>query len=191
MKQNINSIPHSVLVLVFTHVSTKEILPLILTCKMWERILYGEEYWFAMCENKIKATLSSGRLDTKLRSVLSQLGFRNYLRTVISQLGLSSCRSLFPVFLTELLTGFEPATLFTRTPPGALIVEQPPVGSDQIPCILADSRISSCNPFLFLILKLFPFCLYYYSGPLVLGFHLLLELSGAECSIQRRYEEVY
>ena len=185
-KKNIHDIPVSVFVLIFTHFTANEILPLILACKSWERILYGEEYWFAMCEHKMKATLSSGRPETGLRTVLSRMDPRtSYLSTVISQLGISSYRSLFPIFLTELLTGYESANLFTATPPRALVIEQPPVGSVQIPCMLADIQLHLyTNKIIFffinaiLILPILCHCyLYYYSGPLVLGFHLLLELS--------------
>ena len=178
-KQNINDIPVSVFVLIFTHFTANEILPLILACKTWERILYSEEYWFAMCEHKMKATISSGRPETGLRTILSQMNPPRYLSTVISQLGLSSYRSLFPIFLTELLTGYESATLFTATPPRALVIEQPPVGSDQIPCMLADIQLHLyTNKIIFFFVPILcHYDLYYYSGPLVLGFHLLLELS--------------
>ena len=94
---------------IFVHLTLSEILPLMLTCKAWKNILYGEEFWEEMC-------VSRNKLSRELINIVSRWGF--------------SYRKWFQLLLTELLSG--PASSFSAT---ALVIEEPPVGSDQIPCM--------------------------------------------------------
>lgn len=119
---------------IFVHLTLSEILPLMLTCKAWKNILYGEEFWEEMC-------VSRNKLSRELINIVSRWGI--------------SYRKWFQLLLTELLSG--PASSFSATPNWALVIEEPPVGSDQIPCMLCVLALSYMLSNIMYVILLFLF----------------------------------